>query len=105
LEARSSVDRDPVRATFGGHLSVGVDGADVIPTKPQLCGDGNMGRKGISNRADDVADTSRMEEERGTAVVPVNRRGWAAEVEVDGFGSGFNGRQGGDGETVGVATQ
>ena len=92
-------------AAFRRPLGVHVNRIDVVPPQSHFRTDGQVCGHRRTHGGDDLANAVGILQERGAAVMAVDRSRGTAEIEVHRASAGLNGDQGSLGEQVRVAAQ
>lgn len=101
----AGVDGKPGCTGFLDHFGVFVDRFDSVPAESDFDADGDFWGESIADGFGDFVDSFRAAEDGCPAIVPVDGRGGAAEVDIDAGRSGQDGVLGGDCHAVGVAAE
>jgi hypothetical protein len=105
LSLRACVDSDPVSAAFCRALGVYMNRLDIVPPQPHFRTDGVARRHRCAHCGDDLANAVRVLQERGAAVMAIDRSRRATKIQVHCTGAGPNGDQGGLGQQASIAAQ
>gem|GEM_PF-6592955 len=101
----SGVNGEPRCTGFLNHFGIFIDGFDAVPPESDFYADGDILGDGLADGEGDIVDSLGGAKDRCAAIVAVHGGRGAAEIDIDGGGSGGHGVNGGGRHEVGVAAK